>query len=121
MRILAILALLIPIVAWADSSPPKLVGFVDATYPEAALAARRGARVELVITVAADGSVSDVQVASGAGEGFDEAAIAAARRFTFEPARTDGTPVAARIKYAYVFTPPEPPPPAVGRIEGRVL
>ncbi len=137
--VVLILALLAPAPAHSDTPPtaapnaqpvsPRLVGFVEASYPASALAERRGARVELVITIGADGVVTDVAVATGAGEGFDEAAVAAARRFTFEPATTGGKPVAARVRYVYVFTPPAPAepstptPPAIvrGRIEGRVL
>jgi TonB family protein len=105
-------------------TPPVLVTYVEAKYPAEALAAGEGARVELVITIAADGTVTDVQVATPVGGGFDEAAVAAARRFVFEPARQNGTPIPARVKYVYVFTPPAPEveaTPATGRLEGRVL
>ena len=34
---------------------------------------------------------------------FDEAALAAARKFVFEPARKDWEPIAARIRYRYIF------------------
>jgi len=121
-------------------TPPRLRQFVEAEYPADALEAGREAAVELSITISADGAVTDVRVVTSAGEAFDAAAVAAARRFVFEPATRDGAPIAARIGYRYVFelraavpptpppTPPdggtgarEPPPPARGRLDGRVL
>lgn len=114
-----------PDAADQSTSPPRLVELVEAAYPPEALAARRGARVELVITIGADGAVADVEVVAAAGDGFDEAAVEAARRFRFEPARTGGVPVAARVRYQYVFAlPPVPAAPvtvARGRLEGRIL
>ncbi|HEU4408909.1 MAG TPA: TonB-dependent receptor [Polyangiaceae bacterium] len=84
--------------------PPKLVTFVEADYPEAERAAGRSAAVVLRLTVAADGSVSDAAVAESAGPAFDAAAVAAARRFVFEPAEIDGKPRAIKILYRYEFT-----------------
>lgn len=113
--------------------PPKLVRFVEATYPPAAEQAALEATVELLITVAADGTVSDAAVVSPVGNGFDESAVAAAKHFVFQPATRDGTPIAARIKYRYVFelktvpvAPPTPgtgnqAPPPRGVLRGRVV
>ena len=103
--------------------PPKLVSFVDAVYPEAAKAAGRGGAVELELTLDAQGQVTGARVVTPAGEGFDEAALAAAKGFRFEPARKGEEPIAARILYRYVFEPkpPEPPPPTQGALEGRVV
>ncbi len=61
------------------------------------------AEVILDITVSVDGTVTEVTVVTPAGDGFDELAVAAARRFVFDPATRDGTPVAARVRYRYVF------------------
>lgn len=110
-------------------TPPELRDFVEAAFPEAARAAGLTAEVELELTIAADGSVSDAAVVAPVGNGFDEAAVDAARRFRFEPARVDGQAVPVRIRYRYVFeqrpaevTVPEvPPPPPTGVLEGRVL
>ncbi len=84
-------------------SPPELLEFVEAEYPEAARAAGRGAAVELELTIGVDGLVRQARVVTPVGEGFDEAALAAAQRFVFRPALRNGTPVAARIRYRYVF------------------
>jgi TonB family protein len=94
--------------------PPRLVTFVEAQYPAEAQEAHLQATVELEIVVDGDGSVGDVKVVGPAGHGFDEAAVAAARAFTFEPARRGEEAVPARIRYRYVFElkPPPAPEPA---------
>jgi len=111
--------------AAAALTPPKLVTFVDAVYPAAAKAADAGeiVNVDLELTIDATGAVTEVHVATPVGDGFDEAALAAARRFVFEPARRGTQAIPARIKYRYAFQPPQaaPPPPTTGALEGRVL
>ncbi len=110
-------------------TPPELIEFVPAAYPPAEEAAGVEAAVELFITIAEDGTVREVEVAQGAGQGFDEAAVEAAERFVFEPARRDGEAIPARIRYRYVFelreetpeVPEEPEAPAPGQLSGRLL
>lgn len=104
-------------------TPPKLVTFVDATYPAAAKEAQQQADVELELTIDATGMVADARVVAPVGNGFDEAAVAAASRFVFEPARRGGHAVGARIKYRYVFelAAEAGPAPTTGELEGRVL
>ena len=111
--------------------PPQLLEFVEATYPPEARAAELEATVELQITIAVDGSVTDAQVVEPQGNGFDEAALEAVRRFRFSPATVNGEPTPVRIGYRYEFTldepepeevvPDETAPPPPGRLEGRVL
>jgi len=106
--------------------PPRLSHFVDAQYPKPALDAGITADVVLRLRVEADGTVSEAEVLQPAGHGFDEAAVAAARQFIFEPARRDGKPVAARIPFRYSFTLKEQsverelPAPTTGNFHGRV-
>ena len=90
-------------------TPPKLVRFVEADYPEAEKVLGKEATVELALSIGADGRVTEVEVLESAGEAFDLAAAAAARQFIFEPARRDWEPVPAKIRYRYVFelNPPE--------------
>jgi TonB family protein len=106
-------------------TPPKLTHFEPAEYPKEALQAGITAQVILVLDVDASGAVTKATAPAPAGHGFDEAAIAAAARFVFEPAQKDGKPVAARIRYQYNFTlaPPVAPPVHVPQktLEGRVL
>lgn len=109
--------------------PPKLLQFAEPTYPPQALEQGLSARVEVELVVDVDGHVKDPKVKTAAGNGFDEAALEAASRLLFEPAKRDGQPLAARIVFPFVFEfrapepPPdaEPPPPAPARIAGRIL
>lgn len=109
------------------TKPPELTRFVDAPYPEAAKAEQKEAAVQLILTIAADGTVSDV-VLQGApvGDGFDEAAIEAARQFEFSPAHINGEPAAIRVPFTYnfKFVPDpeqvEPAAPEYARVVGRV-
>jgi TonB family protein len=90
---------------------PELIERVAAEYPAEALAARVEGTVLLRLWIELDGHVSDVEVVTAAGNGFDEAAAAAARSFVFTPARRGDRPIRARIQYAYEFHLPPPPPP----------
>jgi TonB family protein len=98
-------------------TPPKLLRDDGAPYPSQAV--RDGVRetrtVELVITIDAAGTVTNAVVDGGSGRAdFDDAAVEAAKKAQFEPARRNGQPVATKIRHRYVFA----PPPA--RIVGRV-
>lgn len=104
--------------------PPALESFVDAPYPDGAKAEGLEGTVTLTLDIDANGKVTSAVVKEGAGHGFDEAAVAAAKQFVFKPASRAGKPIPARILYAYKFTlktePAPPPAPAVttGRLAG---
>ena len=104
-------------------TPPRLVTFVDAKYPEAAKTAHLQANVELELTIDVAGKVTEARVVAPVGNGFDAAAIEAARRFVFAPAKRGDHAIPARIKYRYVFelAPEAPPTPTTGKLEGKVL
>ncbi len=103
-------------------TPPKLVRFVEADYPQIEGQAPVEAVVELDLVVGKDGLVTEVSVAKSAGAEFDEAALAAARQFVFDPARKDWQPIAARIRYRYVFELKAPPEEiTTGWFSGKVL
>lgn len=84
------------------SKPPRLVHFVEAQSPPA-LALRGEVSVILNIDVDEKGKVTAVSVQTPAGDGFDEAATAAAQKFEFEPGEFEGKPVPVRITYRYRF------------------
>jgi TonB family protein len=100
---------------------PRLVGFVEAGYPAEVTPPTEPVEVELELVVAADGNVTSATATATTGSPFEAAAVAAARQFTFEPARRDGNAIPARIRYRYVFAPPPPPAPTTGVLEGKVL
>ncbi len=100
-------------------TPPRLVHFEEAAYPPVAWREGHEGAVLLELRVEPDGTVSEAHVVQGAGHGFDEAAVEAARRFRFEPARRGEEPIAAVIRFRYVFERRRAtPPPAV--LEGEV-
>jgi len=94
-------------------SPPVLKTRVEAVYPPAALAGRQEGAVGLELHLDAEGRVLDAKVTSPAGQGFDEAALEAARLFQFEPARRSGTPIPAMVRLSYEFRLPPLPAPVV--------
>lgn len=94
-------------------TPPTVVTHVDAVYPPSALDERRHGDVVLALTVDADGHVSKVDVIESGGSDFDEAAVVAARQWTFVPAKRAGKPLPSRIRVPFHFAPPAPPPELV--------
>ena len=83
---------------------PEIVHFENAPYPPEAEKAGLQGNVVLKLTVDKEGNVTAAEVLEPAGNGFDEAAQAAALKFKFKPATTDGVPFAVKIKYGYAFT-----------------
>lgn len=103
-------------------TPPKLIRFVEADYPQTVGEEPVEVDVELDVVVGKDGLVTEVSVARSGGAAFDEAALAAVRQFVFEPARKDWEPIAARIRYRYVFELQEPAEALrTGWLKGTVL
>jgi iron complex outermembrane receptor protein len=97
----------------AAVTPPSVLEHVDAIYPASALKERKHTDVVLTVTVDADGHVSKVEVAQSGGTDLDEAAIVAARQWTFVPALRDGKPIASRIRIPFHFAPPASAPELV--------
>ena len=83
---------------------PELKTFVEAPYPEEALAQGIEATVPVQIDIGIDGSVSNPVVTQPAGWGFDAAALEAVSQFVFTPAQSTDGPIAVRIVYEYRFT-----------------
>jgi TonB family protein len=106
---------------------PELTHFEHAEYPAEAEKAGLQADVRLVLTIDRNGTVTKAEVKEPVGNGFDEAAQAAALKFTFTPATRDGVPVPVVIPYRYSFTlsvkpASEAPPiaPTTGILSGAV-
>ncbi|MCA3011365.1 MAG: TonB family protein [Myxococcaceae bacterium] len=82
---------------------PALIRLESAKYPEAAEKQGLTARVRLMVTIGADGAVTEAKVLEPVGNGFDEAAVEALLRSTFTPAEVDFAPAPVQIEFAYTF------------------
>ena len=82
---------------------PKRQGFVVPKYTMEARQAEIEGVVRVRVTVDESGHVVNAQVISGLGYGLDEAALAAAKATTFEPATQCGKPVIGSIILPYRF------------------
>lgn len=100
------------------TKPPALLQAVAPDYPPAALSAGKQATVKVRIHLDADGLATKVEVMTPVGDGFDEAAVAAAMQYLFSPAEIDGVPASIVIETAINFVieqveaAPEVKPPA---------
>jgi protein TonB len=78
---------------------------VDPEFPPSAAQRMISGWVEMEFTVATDGSVKDVIVTeSEPRRTFDAAALAAMRRYRYEPVMRDGQPVEQRARLRMRFT-----------------
>lgn len=98
----------------APSVPPTAVKAVDAPPPEYPLELACdgiGGRVELMITVGTDGSVTraDMQRSSGQAA-LDEAALEAVRGWRFRAATYNGQPVETQVAVPITFNVPPTEP-----------
>lgn len=84
---------------------PKALNDVKGEYPPEYKDLRRVVRVELILTIDAQGGVRDVKIKKGAEQAFNESAIRAVRQLKFEPATRNGTPIAFNLKWTVVFIP----------------
>ena len=96
--------------------PPSLRVHPEAVYPADALRERLAGTVGMELDVDEHGAVSAARVTAPAGHGFDEAAVEAVRKFTFEPAKRNGVPIVSTVQFAYEFhlpaQAPAPRPPS---------
>src|SRR6188768_1246844 len=106
---------------------PELTHFEHAQYPAEAEQTGLQADVLLNLTVDRQGNVTKAVVPDPVGNGFDEAARAAALKFKFTPATRDGVPIPVVIPYRYSFTltvkpgaEAPPPAPTTGNLLGVV-
>jgi TonB family protein len=114
-------------------TPPTLeppVPLTPATVPYPANAPPQDVPivVKVKISVGVDGAVHKVELLSHSLPVFDDAVVAAAQGFRFQPARYGGKPVPVEINFTHTFQPPSPPPPAeesgpplVSALRGRLV
>jgi periplasmic protein TonB len=84
-------------------SKPKPISVPQPGYTDAAIAAAVEGKVRVQLTVDETGKVVDVKLIAGLGHGLDEAALAAARRATFEAAVRCGKPTSATFTISMRF------------------
>lgn len=82
---------------------PKPITMVGADYPERAREAEVEGVVRVTVQINERGEVTGARVARGLGFGLDEAAVAAARQWTFEPALRCGKPTATSVTLGMRF------------------
>ncbi len=95
-------------------TPPRLIEAPPVTLPEGAEPVPPGSSVELVLTIGADGAVTDAAIGTGLREDIDALVLASAPDMRFEPATRDGTPVPSRIRFRYALAVPEETPSESG-------
>lgn len=117
---------------------PKMINYVEALYPQAALRDRVAAKVVVEFDIAPSGAVENIEVVSsstvatsstaapavaGIDYGFTTSATTAAGQLRFEPAESNGVPIRVRVPYTVNFSPrpcrrprrPAPGPPLQAR------
>jgi periplasmic protein TonB len=83
---------------------PKLLNLPQPSYTEAARSAGVEGKVRVEVTVDENGKVVDVRILSALGHGLDEAALAAARAASFQPAMRCGRASRATFTIAMRFS-----------------
>ncbi len=86
-------------------TPPKIQRVIKPIYPAFALRSRIKGIVVLRVLVSETGAPLEVEVLKGVGGGLTEAAAAAVKKWTFEPARKDGVAVKAWTTIPIPFEP----------------
>jgi TonB family protein len=92
---------------------PTLIDHPEPVYPAGALRDRISGTVGLEIVVDEAGHVVDAKVVQAAGHGFDEAALAAVKSWSFAPARQNDAPIRATVQLSLPFEPPALAPASV--------
>jgi len=89
----------LPVCGSAGTTQPKIVRRVNPKYTSEAMKAKIVGEVTLKIVIREDGSVGEIEVTKSLDSlmGLDDAAIAAALQWTFQPSTKDGRPVACTV------------------------
>ena len=108
------LALLLSLLALAGAVLPEVAYQAPAAYPPEAQAAGEEAVVQLELGIDERGIVIEARLVEPVGDGFDEAALLAARATRFTPARDEsGAAVSAAIFYNIAFSLEKIPSPSL--------
>jgi TonB family protein len=85
------------LVATRPTTGPRVISRREPEYTDEARRAKLEGKVELWVTVGADGRTREIEVIRGLGAGLDEKAIEAVKQWRFQPATHQGNPVDAII------------------------
>lgn len=85
------------------TSPLRVISKPRANYTDQAREKLLQGKVILRVTFMANGKIGNIAVVQGLPAGLTEQAIAAARQITFEPAKSNGTPVSTTKVIEYGF------------------
>lgn len=83
---------------------PKAKYSVKPTYPKNARRAEKEGKVYLTAIITVEGIAKDINAETNLGFGFEEAAIAALKKFKFTPATEDGKAIEYAIRIPFEFT-----------------
>lgn len=86
-----------------EFAPPQLLESPPAVYPKGREDEDLHPTIVLLVTINAEGELTDIEVEHGFDEDFDQAAIRAVRRWKFAPARYGEQPIASRVHVAVHF------------------
>lgn len=95
-------------------TPPELLEAPEITLPDGIEPLPEDASIELLLTVAADGTVQEARVLEPLRDDVDALVLEAAQAMRFRPATRGGEPIPARIRFRYRIPPPPPPPSSEG-------
>jgi TonB family protein len=84
-------------------TPPRAKHSPPPEYSKEARRAKYQGTCVLWLIVGADGTPRNIRVARALGQGLDEKAIEAVKKWKFDPARKDGQPIAAEINVEVSF------------------
>jgi len=102
----------------ATFEQPRALTDTGVPYPAGGPAIVVPVVVTVKLLVDKSGVVQKVELRTRPQPPFDEAVMAAARSFRFEPGRHGGAPVAVEVTFTHTFLPPPPPPPAPAADQG---
>ncbi len=102
-RLFVLAVSLLATAAAADIVAPRVTDSPAAIYPTGETT---HVSVNTLVTVDAQGTVTSAEVVESGGPLFDAAALEAVKRWKFQPATRDGTPIPARIRIPFRFEPP---------------
>jgi TonB family protein len=95
----------------AQFEAPKAITSTDVPYPDGAPAITEPVAVTVKLRVDPTGSVVKVDLVTPPQPPFDDAVIAAAQQFKFQPGTFGGKPVTVAITFTHTFLPAAPPAP----------